>query len=235
MIPGRLAELLGPGRVLLVGEIAGTNEFPRLIGDIVELVLERVPQLIVGLEIPMTEDVSTPRFGPFFERPDELLDGRSSTAMVELIERLAATPGARTIAMDGPWVGPGAPIPLEHIGLLDQPRDAVMAGRLLAEIDLVPDAPVLVLAGGEHTTIDRAHRTLGGLLAPWFPTLLSLQLLAPSGEAWTLTHEGPGVRDVPAAADLPVGVEWAREVGPDGFHGYVNLGAVTASLPHGAR
>jgi hypothetical protein len=31
--------------------------------------------------------------------------------------------------------------------------------------------------------------------------------------------------------DLPVGALWADEPGADGHHGYVNLGAVTASLP----
>ena|GEM_PF-6399205 len=231
MIATELAELLTPGRIVLIGEQHGTKEYPKLIADVVDLVLEQQPEIIVGLEIPLSEDVATPTFGAFFTRPDELLDGRSSSAMVALISHLAGTDGARTVAMDGPWVGPGAPIPLEHIGLLDQPRDAVMAGRLLAEIDLVPRAPVVVLAGSEHTRIDRQAQTLGGLLSPWFPRLLSLRTCAPDGTAWTLTTDGPDVHPVVQSPGLPIGVEWARETGPDGYHGYVNTGTVSASLP----
>lgn len=228
----KLADFLAPGRVLLIGEQPGTNEYPDLVRRVVELVSAREHGIIVGLEIPMTEDVETPTFGAFFHRPDELLDGRSSTAMAELITTLASIPSARVVAMDGPWVGPGAPIPLEHIGLLDQPRDAVMAGRLLAQIDLNPKWPVLVLAGSEHTRIDRAAQTLGGLLAPWFPRLISLQTLASGGEAWTLTTNGPGVLPVSAATDLTEGAEWATELGPDGFHGYLSCGLVSASPPY---
>ena len=231
MIADEIADLLKPGRVVLVGEQHGTNEYPKLIADVIDRVLTSVDEVIVGLEIPLSEDVSTPSFGAFFDRPPELLDGRSSTAMADLITHLATAEGARTVAMDGPWVGPGAPIPLEHIGLLDQPRDAVMAGRLLAEIDLVPKAPVIVLAGGEHTRVDRQQRTLGGLLFPWFPRLVSVKTLAPGGSAWTLTANGPGIHDVVASPGLPIGLEWTSERGADGFHGYLNVGPVSASPP----
>ncbi len=220
--------------MLLIGEIPGTDEYPKLVAETVDRVLASQSGIIVGLEVPLSEDVDTPTFGPFFHRPDDLLDGRSSTAMADLITLLAALPEVRTVAMDGPWVGPGAPIPLEHIGLLDQPRDAVMAGRLLAEIDRWPKLPVLVLAGSEHTRIDRGAQTLGGIIAPWFPRLVSLQTLATSGEAWTLTTNGPGVYPVTAAEGSPIGSEWTSQLGADGFHGYCNVGPVTASLPYGS-
>ena len=228
-----LAQFLAPGHVLLIGEIPGTNEFPDLLRRVVKRVAAREHGIIVGLEIPLSEDVTTPTFGAFFERPDELLDGRSSTAMAQLLTALAAIPAARVVAMDGPWVGPGAPVPLEHIGLLDQPRDVVMAGRLLAEIDLNPRWPVIVLAGSEHTRIDRRAQTLGGLIAPWFPRLTSLQTLTSGGEAWTLTVDGPAVLPLPVAEGLPVGVEWSTQLGADGFHGYLNVGELTAALPYG--
>lgn len=226
-----LAEFLQPGHLLLIGEIPGTKEYPQLVQHVIERVATRSDGVIIGLEIPLSEDVSTPTFGSFFDRPDDLLDGRSSVAMAELITGLAQIPQARVVAMDGPWVGPGAPIPLEHIGLLDQPRDAVMAGRLLAEIDMNPKWPVVVLAGSEHTKVDRASQTLGGLLSPWFRNLISLHTLAPSGDAWTLTTNGPRALPVPKSEGSPVGAAWTTDLGADGFHGYLNVGPVSASPP----
>lgn len=226
-----LRPLLRPGGVLLLGENPGTAEAPALVAALAEAALATNPEVIVGLELPMTEPVDGSGHGPFFERPDELRDGRSSQAMSELVHRLAELDGARPVALDGPWVAPGAPIPLEHIGLLNQPRDAVMAGRLMAEIDLVPQAPTIVLAGSMHTRIDRSNQTLGGLISPWFPRMLALLLLATSGSAWTLTAAGGGPQPVPADPGLAEGAQWAPAPGADGHHGYVNLGDVTASPP----
>ena len=226
-----LRPLLRPGGVLLLGENPGTVEAPALVAALADAALETNPEVIVGLELPLTEPVDGSAHGPFFDRPDELRDGRSSRAMSSLVHRLANLDGARPVALDGPWVAPGAPIPLEHIGLLHQPRDAVMAGRLLAEIDLVPQAPTIVLAGSMHTRVDRANQTLGGLISPWFPRMVSLLLLATSGSAWKLSADGGGPQPLPADPGLEPGARWAPEPGADGHHGYVNLGAVTASPP----
>ncbi len=226
-----LRPLLRPGGVLLLGENPGTVEAPALVAALAEAALETNPEVIVGLELPLTEPVDGSQHGAFFDRPDELRDGRSSQAMSALVHRLAELGGARPVALDGPWVAPGAPIPLEHVGLLNQPRDAVMAGRLLAEIDLVPKAPTIVLAGSMHTRIDHTSQTLGGLISPWFPRMVALLLLATSGSAWTLTADGGGPRELPADAGLEPGAHWAPQPGGDGHHGYVNLGAVTASPP----
>lgn len=226
-----LRPLLRPGAVILLGEIPGSAEVPAFVAELATETLRSSSEVIVGLEIPMTEPVDGGAHGSFFDRPPDLRDGRSSRAMSELIHHLAELEGARPVALDGPWVAPGAPIPLEHIGLLNQPRDAVMAGRLMAEIDLVPHAATIVLAGSMHTRIDRSAQTLGGLIAPWFPRMVSLTVLATGGTAWTLTAEGDGPQPVPADASLPVGAEWANAPGADGHHGYLNLGELTASPP----
>ena len=64
------------------------------------------------------------------------------------------------------------------------------------------------------------------------PHLVTLVGQPTGGTRWLLSGTGePGhVAPVPDL-DLPTGALWADEPGADGHHGYVNLGAVTASAP----
>ncbi len=228
-----VVDLLGPGRVVLIGDVPGTRQFPLLVASAARRYSASGRDLIVGLELPMTEPVREGRTGSFFERSTALSDGRSSREMEALVVHLSTMDTVRPVALDGPWVAPGSPIPLDDLALLEQPRDAVMAGRLMAEIDLRPDAAVLVLIGPEHARIDRSEQTFGGLLHPWFPTMLSLVGVHGGGTAWALTPEGPGVVDLAATGTSEPAVEWAREVGADGFHGILGVGRVDASPPRG--
>ncbi len=230
-----LVDLLGPGRIVVIGDVAGTRQFPLIAASAARRYSSTGRELIVGLEVPMTEPVETGQTGAFFDRQDSLLDGRSSREIAALISQLAAMPNIRTVALDGPWVAPGAPVPLEYLGLLDQNRDAVMAGRLMAEIDLNPHASVLALVGAEHARIDRHAQTFGGLLHPWFPTMVSLCGVHGGGTAWALSTAGPRVVQLDATGGEEPSLEWAREVGADGFHGILSVGRIDASPPRTAR
>jgi hypothetical protein len=232
-----LEPLLHPRHVILIGEPHGTSEFPALVAAMVDRLVAVGTSAIVGLELPMTEELERGAVGPFWSRNAEFQDGRSSVAMADLVnglaERQRGGDAVEMVAMDGPWVAPGSEVPLEHLDLLDQPRDELMATNLLSVMDRTPRACTIVLAGSMHTsTHGTAWRTLGSILLPWFPMLISLMGQLTGGTRWLLpgTGESGHAAEVPHL-DLPVGALWADEPGADGHHGYVNLGAVTASPP----
>ncbi len=233
-----LEPLVQRRRVLLIGEPPGTEEFPALVLELARQGLASGHEVIVGLEVPMTEEVERGPVGPFWQRAAEFQDGRSSRAMASLVEELALMrrngDKVETVAMDGPWVAPGSTLPLEHMGLLETPRDELMATNLLAVMDRTPRAFTIVMAGAMHTTLHaEAWRTLGSILGPWFPTLTALYGQLTGGTRWLLPADASegAVFDVPHL-ELPAGALWADEVGADGHHGYLNIGHVTASPPH---
>jgi len=232
-----LAPLMLRRKMLLIGEPSGTTEFPALVLQVVNQVLEANIEVIVGLEIPMTDEVELGPVGPFWHRGAEFQDGRSSKAMANLVGELASLrengSAVQTVAMDGPWVAPGAPLPDEHGELLGQPRDQLMATNLLAAVDQSPRAFVISMAGSIHTSTHAvAWRTFGSILLPWFPAMVSLLGQLTGGTRWVLAPDGSegGIVDVPDL-DLPAGALWGDEPGADGHHGYVNVGPVTASPP----
>lgn len=232
-----LEPLMRPRGVILIGEPHGTNEFPALVNAMVDKLLEAGTSVIVGLEVPMTEELELGAAGPFWTRALEFQDGRSSIAMAELVSALAdrrrGGDAVEMVAMDGPWVAPGSSVPLDHLALLEQPRDELMATNLLSVMDRTPRACTIVLAGSMHTSTNgTAWRTLGSILRPWFPILVSLMGQLTGGTRWLLPTNGePGFAADVAPLDLPVGALWADQPGADGHHGYVNIGAVSASPP----
>jgi len=232
-----LEPLLMPRRVILIGEPHGTNEFPALVSAMVDQLVASGTSVIVGLEVPMTEEVELGAVGSFWSRSAEFQDGRSSQAMADLVNEMAQRRRGgdpiETVAMDGPWVAPGSKVPLEYLDLLEQSRDELMATNVLQVMDRTPRACTIVLAGSMHTSTNgTAWRTLGSILRPWFPILVSLMGQLTGGERWLLPSSGePGHAAPVPALDLPTGALWADEPGADGHHGYVNLGAVTASEP----
>lgn len=236
-----LAPLITQRSVLLIGEVPGTNELPQLVDLVVERAIVEGLDVVVGLEIPMTEDLHLGETGSFFDRGSQYQDGRSTAAVGGLIRRLAARRRDRAsagsqrlevVAMDGPWVAPGSPVPLDMLGVLEQPRDEVMAANLLAAMDATPAAFTLVVAGPMHTRIDRtASQTLGRLISAWHPQTVALRVTPASGETWVLTEAGRGEARILPTVDTPPGALWAASPGADGHHGVLNPGLVTASGP----
>ncbi len=211
-----LSPLIRPEQLVLIGEVHGTVEFPSLVGMLTERAAEGGQPIIVGLEVPMNDDLLGPVRGPFWQRRADYQDGRSSTAMAELINHLGslARSGAEVdvVAMDGPWVAPGSPVPLELLEHVERPRDETMALNMLSRVGRWRNALVVVLAGSEHTVVGPGRVSTGG-------------------EAWTLGANGPGATAVAAADGLPEGASWADDVGADGRNGYLNIGVAHASPP----
>jgi hypothetical protein len=105
-----------------------------------------------------------------------------------------------------------------------------------------PRALTRVLAGNQHTRVDggsgdgSGQPALGYHLRRWHPELVALLVRASGGQAWMITGvagDGGGPKPIPDDADLPSGASWTDRPGPDGHHGFVHVGRLTASPPAG--
>ena len=230
-------------RVLLVGEIHGTVEVPAAVADLAQQIAAVERPLIVGLEIWRGEQQAIDRFmdsagtyedrtqllaGDFWTR--EYQDGRSSAAMLELLDRLRALAlksDLRVVAFDE-----------DPVADLDgAARDKAMAERLARALDEQPEAVALVLAGNFHTRVqasapwDPEHRFMGHHLIDYQP--YSLEIMGVAGSAWTCTGaevDSCKARDLPANSIKPE-LTLGDEIGERGHHGVWWLPTVSASAP----
>jgi len=242
-VPGSAA-LLEPGAIVLLGEVHGTREAPAAAGDLVCLARAAGLEVVVGLEIPVSESESLESYlasdgggaarrallaRPFWSR--EYQDGRSSRAMLELLERLRrADPLPRVVAIDDP----------------DEPagRDAAMAAALSRAAGELPGGLVVALTGNLHnrlevgTAWDPALRPAGRRLAETHPSrVVSVELGHAGGTAWVCTGSTAadcGVLSLPLRPRRDSGrvvLAPAEAEGVDARRGELFLGAVTASPP----
>ncbi|HEY5926310.1 MAG TPA: hypothetical protein VIV11_31710 [Kofleriaceae bacterium] len=233
---GGLAAHLQPGAIVWFGEMHGTEESPRFVGDAACLAA-KVARVQLGLEIWTNEQARFDRYlaskggdadrkalleGPFWQQAD----GRSSHAMVALLERVRVLRAA------------GAKI---DIVLYDDPianRDEAMAKRVIALRD--PKAIFVALSGNVHS-----RRTKG---TPWDPELVptvahlvaaklpvvTFNVSAAGGSMWacmsTPDHE-PNCGEHPNRDDGP-GTPWT--LGPrrdDAHDGVYFVGPTKPSYP----
>ena len=155
------ARLAGPGAVVLLGEIHGTVEAPTVVASLVCQALTAGRSVTVGLEIPIAEAAAIQSFltspdstvarerllaGAFWQR--DYQDGRSSAAMIHLLETLAryraATDALRVVLIDDPSFAGG--------------RDAHMAQAVADAIVARPDDVLVTLTGNLHNRLTRGTR-----------------------------------------------------------------------------
>ncbi len=242
-----LAPLLGPGRVLFLGEIHGAAEPPAFTRDVACAALAQGLEVTVELEIPITENSRVQNFTASAGAPSDVQalisgefwrqkyqDGRPSRARLDLIDalrRLRAGGGRIEIVL----IDPGLPNPVD--------RDRGMAELLGAAMDGSPRGFHVVLLGNLHTSLD--------IGTPWDPKVenaaylfararpavkvVALDVARTGGMAWTCTdgvaeHCGAGkVKGDPAAGTWNVVMNTdGRHRGHDGAYG---LEALTASPP----
>lgn len=240
--------------LVIMGEIHGTREIPAAFGDLVchAAASRRGRTILVGLEMPSGEQAAFDAFlssggdaaavrallaQEFWQR--DYQDGRSSQAMLDLLEELRRQrkAGLNVVvrALDPPsFASPGD-------------RDAKMATALAEAIAAVRPAQTLVLIGNVHS------RTLSGY--PWDPkaeylpfgallranneNLIALDINTLGGSAWICTSN--------EAAECGAQALTTREpTGPTprialdstavpqtGYSGKLYMGQVTASSPAG--
>ncbi len=258
-----LAELIEPGAVVLIGETHGTCEFPQLVGRLVELAVEQGLPVLLGLEVPISEQPVIDAFlagggGPgevealtassFWHRPPVRDDGRAGAGLLDLFmtARQAASGGTvRVFAFDQPWAQLGTIATPEVAAMLNTPRDQFMAETAAAAIEGWAASEgrgfTVLLAGNMHTRIvrypgfDEPH--LAELLVERFPALVTLDGHWTGGQFRAATSpRGAEIHDA-GAIPTPGGSVGRHnrdeEVQRYGHHGWVNVGLLTPSLPVG--
>lgn len=238
----QLLEQAETHRLLLIGEIHGTTEVPALIADLATQMAD-VDELVIGLEIPRDEQTRIDTFiesagtdedraellqGAFWTR--DYQDGRSSTAMIELLERLRQLRLKSSIQV----------LALDQVagGMMDgDSRDRVMAERLTDMLKAKPRVRALVLAGNFHTRMqkgapwDQSYEFLGYRLRQFKP--YAVEIMGISGSAWTCTGvaiESCKARDFPES-ELSAGIDLGDELNEREHHGMWRLPHTSASLP----
>ena len=224
-----------PG-ILLVGEIHGTVEGPALIGRLACAAAKGGEPITIALEIPEKEQASIDRYmngsgsaaerlsllnGSFWQRSSQ--DGRSSTAMLDLIERL------RTIRSRHPKLRVAT---IEQ--RIDGSRDVGMATWIRATHDQGSTALIALLGNGH------ASKAKGSLRRPEYePAGYLLRDLEPSAvyiaarrwNAWACTPSCgisrlSGRRLPNGAAGFLNGTDHVR-----GYDGVYAIGDTTPSMP----
>lgn len=224
-----LDELLGRGRVLLLGEIHGTEEAPRFVETVACQALARGLEVTIALELPHAEEnaVRDPDVRvvalPFWTK--DYQDGRTSRAMLRLIERARA------------WSREGQDV---EMILLDEPsdfrqRDQRMAERLLAAVTESPDRFFVALTGNLHSrtapgTGRMGERVVGELGRD---RVSSLDMEHAGGSAWICeVTQGCGPLELRAHDGGPAG-QIRLFATPDsrGIDGTYSVGPVSVSPP----
>lgn len=148
-MPIGLTEYLLSQKLLLVGEVHGNEESPKVFGQIVKSFSLSKQKLLVALELPdiiqsdvdnflRTRDDKYLLGNSFFNRKYQ--DGRSSRAMVKLLRELSKMPEVTVVCMD------------DTNGGNDQTRDTGMAQNIYHEAQKGYDR-ILVYAGNVHSSL----------------------------------------------------------------------------------
>jgi erythromycin esterase-like protein len=242
-----LAQVVLEQKVVVLGELHGTQETPRFAGEYACVLANGPQDVVLALEIPEVEqsristyiesqgslvDFSALVQGDFWNRPEHRQDGRSSGAMGQLIERVRQLrrEGRRLsiIAIDG------------QRGSLK--RDAAMAKIIRDLLQAKPLTKVIALVGNVHALKDRGaffekdYESLAFLLSDLLP--LTLNVLPKRGYAWVCIEVCGSKRITPQAwlAGRSPGMYIGE--GPDAvprYHGTIVLEEARASPPARTR
>ncbi|WP_211487048.1 hypothetical protein [Corallococcus exiguus] len=246
-----LPELLHPGLTLLIGEQLGSNEVPEVVGHVVCQAAQSGLAVTLGLSIPDTEQA---RVNAYLSSPgapadqDALLegrfwtrtyqDGRSSRAVMELIDRVRALRAA----------GLRVTVVAYDTDLMNgSERDAALAQVWTKRRAVKPDEVQVVLAGNTHTQMEKGTQwdpsfTPMAHLMKENRSLVVLDMSYAQGTRWgcDLNRDSKlvcgivGATPAPAVAARPGLSPYLqlRETAPnEPFRGLLYVGRLTASLP----
>ncbi len=249
-LPPQLFSAIDGKRLVLLGEVHGTNELPGLGLQVITKLAEKKP-LLVGLEFPMeiqpqidqfmkTGDVKILKGTKFFTDA-EYHSGRGSVAMVNLLVSLRDLPLVSVFCFDIPF------------GFNGHNRDTEMARNILAIASQQPDQSILIYTGNIHSRLtpgapwDPDFKTMGAEILSLSEGRFTLQnsasiyLRYDQGSAWQCIQEsskivcgersfGPG-NSVYATA-VPFDSYFLTEPGLTDGHQYtLFIRAVSASQP----
>lgn len=238
---------LAPGvRLVLLGEMHGTVEAPEILDVLVCHALESGAAVTVALEWPAEEEAAieaylasggTPADREVFLATEmwhrEFQDGRHSTAMLDLVERLRVRRAA------------GAAVRVAAFAsyAVEAERERAMARRLNSALAARPGDLFIGLTGNLHNRIRKG--------APWDESFvpmamdleagyLSFELVQPRGTAWLCNGSSVSDCTVHPTGSSKVEEGAARAVTLYGesserpYHGRIVLPSATASRPAAA-
>ncbi|WP_211194054.1 hypothetical protein [Pyxidicoccus fallax] len=245
--------LLRPGQMVLIGEQLGTWEVPLTVGDMACEATGAGLGVTVGLAISHKEQERIDRYlssagtpadqdallsGDFWRKLQQ--DGRGSRAVMDLIDRLRALRAAgrkvTVVAIDTDTNHGSA-------------RDARMARFVLNQRTSRPNDVFLVLAGNAHTRLvaeaawSENFVPMSKHLLEAVPDLKVLEVGYATGRRWgcdldpagELECDVMGITPGPKVALAPTApvpaIRMLPELDEDGFHGFLDVGALNVSLP----
>ena len=228
-------------RGVFVGELHGTDAMPKWFGELACHTAVRQRALLVGLEIPNVDQPRIDAFlasdgGPnaraallrgwFWERDDEVQDGRASVAILGLLERLR---GLRQAGLDVEVVAFD-----DMSGGSPAQRDARMAERLASAIRQSSARSWIALAGNLHARVgplpDGSPSMAAHLERQGVP-LASFDMRHGGGTAWICTGGRCGEHPVRGEPNADPRIDRKLRRTPAGFDGYLWVGPIQASPP----
>ena len=236
------ASLFAAGGVLLVADPLGTHEVPSVaLRMVCEATAQGLP-VTLALSIPAPEQPLLERYlssdgGP--EAVQQLLsdsafwrrtyqDGRSSRAMLGLVEQV------RRLRISGRDVALAA---IDSDKARGNEREARMAQHLLGAQSKRPQAWTLVLAGSVHARTtevswDGDYEPMGARVARALPSVRFLDVGFQRGTQFACRYNvwNEGV-ECNVFGISPGPEAWQSSKQPNGFHGRLYLGSLTASPP----
>jgi len=226
-------------RFLIIGEVHGTNEIPALFGELA-CEIARGRSITVALEFPATSAIALNKYlssngdaqsrnlllrSPIWQR--STADGRSSKAMLALIERL------RQLRASGAKIRLAGFQPTDVVNLDQHYYELAMASNWSRIADEAPESLNLILVGQIHAIKSPSQQL------PFAPAashlkpadVLSLRSEPISGEAWNCREEGCGVHVLSGTpGEAQYVARFAAETG--GFDGVYSIGTrYSASEP----
>ncbi|MDB5099079.1 MAG: hypothetical protein JWM80_3500 [Cyanobacteria bacterium RYN_339] len=192
-LPDPLLADLTPYRAILFGEIHGTREAPRLALELARLMARGKGNSWLGLELPTSAQADLDRFRatgdanilkrmPFFRRPPEQQDGRSSAAMGSLLQVAQKVPN----------------LPLYCLDTEEPDRDAGMAREFARHMAEHPGSVGVALVGNMHARVtqgapwDPGYRPMGYNLSHGLvpaTQVLGIDLAYQQGTAWSVADK----------------------------------------------
>ncbi|WP_224363063.1 hypothetical protein [Hyalangium versicolor] len=245
-------ELLRSGLTVLIGEQLGSNEAPAAVGDAACESAETGFSVALGLSIPRTEQERIHRYlaspgapadqdellrGVFWRRPYQ--DGRSSRAIMELIDRVRSLRAA------------GLPITVVAFDTDEATgteRDALLAELWRQRRQTRPEEIFIILAGNTHTRTtegtawDRDFVPMAKRMKSTESALMVLDLSYAQGRRWgcdlnrdaklvcAVVGASPSERVAEAPGQTPF-VRLFSTPTEEGHHGLFYVGALSPSLP----
>jgi hypothetical protein len=237
--------VIAPGAIVMLGEMHGSREIPGFTGNLACRAAVAGHAVIVGLEIPRVEQAAIDRFlasngslgerealvrGAHWRRPGQ--DGRSSQAMVDLIERVRALRqdglAAEVLAFDN-----------EKYGAWNE-RDAGMARTILERAAAAPASFVVTLTGNLHNRVepglpwDASLVPMGVHVKAGHARTLSLDVRYEGGATWICEPDGScGAKPLPRK-DFPYegrAIDTSEAARKPGIDGVFFVGTLSASPP----